>query len=93
MVEEYHFDAVIADNRFGLYHSTVPFFITHQLTIKSPLGNGRKDCCKKEIIGLSTGLPNAGYRMKKEKIISQVNYLILKTKPIIPLSISAPFKI
>ncbi|MFZ2783513.1 MAG: glycosyltransferase [Sediminibacterium sp.] len=28
---------VISDNRFGLYHATVPcFFITHQLTIKAP---------------------------------------------------------
>jgi hypothetical protein len=38
-VEANHFDAVIADNRFGLYHSSVPcFFITHQLTIKTPFG-------------------------------------------------------
>jgi hypothetical protein len=33
------FDAVISDNRFGLYHSDVPsIFITHQLSMKSPLG-------------------------------------------------------
>lgn len=39
MVAEYHFDAVISDNRFGLYHKKIPsVFITHQLTIKSPLG-------------------------------------------------------
>jgi hypothetical protein len=38
-VKEHGFDAVISDNRYGLYHSSVPsFFITHQLTIKSPLG-------------------------------------------------------
>jgi UDP-N-acetylglucosamine transferase subunit ALG13 len=38
-VAEHHFDAVISDNRFGLYHKKVPsVFITHQLTIKSPLG-------------------------------------------------------
>jgi uncharacterized protein (TIGR00661 family) len=38
-VAEYHFDAVISDNRYGLYHSSVPcIFITHQLTVKSPLG-------------------------------------------------------
>jgi hypothetical protein len=38
-VQEYQFDAVISDNRFGLYHEAVPcFFITHQLTIKSPFG-------------------------------------------------------
>jgi uncharacterized protein (TIGR00661 family) len=31
-------DLIIADNRFGCYHSTVPsVFITHQLTIKTPL--------------------------------------------------------
>jgi uncharacterized protein (TIGR00661 family) len=31
-------DAVISDNRFGLYHSYVPcVFVTHQLNIKSPL--------------------------------------------------------
>lgn len=38
-VEQYHFDAVISDNRYGLYHSSIPcIFITHQLYIKSPLG-------------------------------------------------------
>jgi uncharacterized protein (TIGR00661 family) len=38
-VREYSFDAVISDNRFGLYHPAVPaVFITHQLAIKSPLG-------------------------------------------------------
>lgn len=31
-------DLIIADNRFGCYHSTVPsVFITHQLTIKAPV--------------------------------------------------------
>ena len=36
MVKEYRFDAVISDNRFGLYHSTLPsVFITHQLCIKT----------------------------------------------------------
>lgn len=38
-VNEHGFDAVISDNRFGLYHSAVhTVFITHQLNIKSPLG-------------------------------------------------------
>lgn len=38
-VHEHEFDAVISDNRFGLYHSRIPcVFMTHQLTIKSPLG-------------------------------------------------------
>ncbi|MET0392308.1 MAG: glycosyltransferase [Chitinophagaceae bacterium] len=38
-VQEHAFDAVISDNRFGLYHPGIPtVFITHQLTIKSPLG-------------------------------------------------------
>jgi uncharacterized protein (TIGR00661 family) len=35
-VKEHGFDAVISDNRYGLYHSTTPcIFITHQLTIKT----------------------------------------------------------
>ena len=39
MVVEYGFDAVISDNRYGLYHANVPcVFITHQLRIKSSLG-------------------------------------------------------
>lgn len=39
MMKQLHFDAVISDNRFGCYHSSVPcIFITHQLSIKSPLG-------------------------------------------------------
>jgi uncharacterized protein (TIGR00661 family) len=38
-VKEHEFDAVISDNRYGLYHAAIPcIFITHQLTIKSPLG-------------------------------------------------------
>jgi hypothetical protein len=40
IIAEYRFDAVISDNRFGLFHASVPcIFITHQLAIKSPLGN------------------------------------------------------
>jgi uncharacterized protein (TIGR00661 family) len=40
MVRSHKIDAVISDNRFGLYHSKIPsIFITHQLSIKSPLGN------------------------------------------------------
>lgn len=39
VVKEYKIDAVISDNRFGLYHKDIPcVFITHQLTIKSPWG-------------------------------------------------------
>jgi uncharacterized protein (TIGR00661 family) len=39
MMDEYHFDAVLSDNRYGLYHRNIPcIFITHQLKIKSPLG-------------------------------------------------------
>jgi uncharacterized protein (TIGR00661 family) len=35
-VKEYRIDAIISDNRFGLYHSAVPsVYITHQLQIKS----------------------------------------------------------
>jgi len=39
MVAEYKFDAVISDNRYGLHLTSIPcIFITHQLTIKSPVG-------------------------------------------------------
>lgn len=39
MMKKYNFDAVISDNRYGLYHNKIPcVFITHQLYIKSPLG-------------------------------------------------------
>ena len=39
VVKEFHFDAVISDNRYGLYHSEIPcIFITHQLLIKSSAG-------------------------------------------------------
>lgn len=37
MIIQHDFDAVISDNRFGLYNAKIPcIFITHQLTIKSP---------------------------------------------------------
>jgi UDP-N-acetylglucosamine transferase subunit ALG13 len=39
MVAAHHFDGVISDNRYGLYHTGIPsIFITHQLHIKSPFG-------------------------------------------------------
>jgi uncharacterized protein (TIGR00661 family) len=39
VVKEYQFDAVISDNRYGLYHKSIPcVFITHQLEIKNPFG-------------------------------------------------------
>jgi UDP-N-acetylglucosamine transferase subunit ALG13 len=38
-ISTHHFDAVISDNRFGLYSTRIPcVFITHQLRIKSPIG-------------------------------------------------------
>jgi uncharacterized protein (TIGR00661 family) len=39
MIDEYDFDGVISDNRYGLYHKDIScIFITHQLTIKTPFG-------------------------------------------------------
>jgi hypothetical protein len=36
---QYRFDGVISDNRFGLYHNSVPsIFLTHQLHIRSGMG-------------------------------------------------------
>jgi hypothetical protein len=38
-IAKYGFDAIISDNRFGLYHPSVPsVFITHQLAVRSPWG-------------------------------------------------------
>jgi uncharacterized protein (TIGR00661 family) len=40
VVKDHWIDAVISDNRFGLYHKEIPcIFISHQLLIKSPFGN------------------------------------------------------
>ncbi len=37
IVQDEKIDLVIADNRYGFYHETIPcIFITHQLTIKAP---------------------------------------------------------
>ncbi|MEJ0083449.1 MAG: hypothetical protein WDM78_21425 [Puia sp.] len=44
IVQQHHIDAVISDNRYGLYHRTITsVFITHQLQIQSGIGspNGR----------------------------------------------------
>ncbi len=39
ILEEHAFDAVISDNRYGLYSDKITsVFVTHQLAIKSPLG-------------------------------------------------------
>jgi uncharacterized protein (TIGR00661 family) len=38
MVSQYQLDAVISDNRYGLWHEQIPcVFITHQLLIKAPV--------------------------------------------------------
>ena len=43
-----HLDIVVADNRYGLHHpSVVSVFITHQLHIKSSLGNWIDDLLQK----------------------------------------------
>lgn len=47
-VREYSFDAVISDNRYGLYHSKIScVFLTHQLCIKSPLGKWTEKILRK----------------------------------------------
>lgn len=39
VVDKYRIDGIISDNRYGLYHESVPsVFITHQLAIQTPLG-------------------------------------------------------
>lgn len=39
MAAAHSFNAIISDNRYGLFHSHIPsVFITHQLQIKSPFG-------------------------------------------------------
>ena len=39
-IDTHHFDAVISDNRYGLYTDRIPsVFITHQLLIKTSLGD------------------------------------------------------
>ena len=41
LVVKYNIDLVIADNRYGLYHKTIPcIFVTHQLNIQVPYGKG-----------------------------------------------------
>jgi UDP-N-acetylglucosamine transferase subunit ALG13 len=48
MVATHKFDAIISDNRFGLYHSALPsIFITHQLNIKTRLGEWSEDILRR----------------------------------------------
>lgn len=48
MITLHEFDAVISDNRFGLYSSRIPsIFITHQLAIKSPFGKWTESILQK----------------------------------------------
>lgn len=43
ILKHHHIDAVIADNRYGLFHRTCPsVFITHQLQIQSGIGSPNK---------------------------------------------------
>lgn len=51
-VLKHGFDTVISDNRYGLHHSKIPcVFITHQLTIKSPLGKWSENFLQKRNYG------------------------------------------
>ncbi len=44
VVAHHQIDAVISDNRYGLYHQSIPaVFITHQLRLKSFMGNWADD--------------------------------------------------
>ena len=53
VVNEYQFDAIISDNRYGLYHTRAPsVFITHQLAIKSPFGKWSERILQKKIYRL-----------------------------------------
>lgn len=48
MVKEHTIDAVISDNRFGMYHPSIPsVFITHQLRIQTPGGKLANDLLQK----------------------------------------------
>jgi len=48
IVKEYGIDAVISDNRFGMYHPALPcIYITHQLKIKT--GNWFTEWCAQKI--------------------------------------------
>ncbi|XZF16509.1 glycosyltransferase [Chitinophagaceae bacterium MMS25-I14] len=39
-VQEHEFDGIISDNRYGLYHDTIPsVIITHQLQVQTGMGN------------------------------------------------------
>lgn len=47
-VKEHAIDAVISDNRYGLYHPCIPsIFITHQLRIKTPFGKWSESILQK----------------------------------------------
>ena len=47
-ISKYGFDAVISDNRYGLYHEkTFSVFITHQLCIKSSFGKWSENLLQK----------------------------------------------
>lgn len=51
-VDRYGFKAVISDNRYGLHHPAIKsIFITHQLTIKSPLGRWSESLLRKKNYG------------------------------------------
>jgi len=52
IIKKYGFDAVISDNRYGLYHKTTPcIFITHQLHIKSSAGKWTEKIFQKRNYG------------------------------------------
>lgn len=48
-IAAYGINAVISDNRYGLYHTVIPtVFVTHQLRIKTPLGNWMENLLQKK---------------------------------------------
>ncbi len=88
---EYGFDAVISDNRYGLHHKKIPcIFITHQLTIKSPLGKWTEKVLQKknyQYIHRFTGcwVPDREY---ENNLAGELSHPL--QRPVIPLRYIGP---
>ncbi len=84
-------DVVISDNRFGLYNKNVnSIFVTHQLKLKAPFGNGFANHLNKKYIHNFTEVWVPDYENESERLsgeLSDSGEIKIPVKYVGPLSI------
>lgn len=89
-VEQLRFDLIISDNRFGLHHASVTsIFMTHQLTLKSPVFSSLANQINRTYIHRFNEVWVPDYAEKEKRlsgVLSDSNHIKIPVKYLGPLS-------